>query len=209
MKKLTEPVESCPSTTQGIIPLLTQWLWQPYLTYHEGLPSIGSQDPLITWSCKIAWSTKNYYILPTGNPVATKLDRVVSYCQGLTLINSRDTLITGWRKFTSQIKNILHYQRSMAIILNSVVDYLEGVDHLTLKLLGIAKPCGKWKTYLQNHNAYIATKLYRVVTENEELPPIKSHDSLMLCSCEFTRQIKYIISLTYNKAWGASTNKAT
>ena len=111
-----------------------------------GAPSIRSQDPLITWSCKIAWSTKNYYILPTGNPVATKLDRVVSYCQGLTLINSRDTLITGWRKFTSQIKNILHYQRSMAIILNSVVDYLEGVDHLTLKLLGIAKPCGKWKT---------------------------------------------------------------
>ena len=86
----------------------------------------------------------------------------------------------------------------MAIILNSVVDYLEGVNHLTLKLLDIAKPRGKLKTYLRNHNAYIATKLYRVVTENEELPPIKSHDSLMLWSCEFTRQIKYIISLAYN-----------
>lgn len=38
----------------------------------------------------------------------------------------------------------------------------------------------------------IARKSTRVVTHLERLPIIMSHDPLITCSCEFTRQIKNI-----------------
>ena len=42
----------------------------------------------------------------------------------------------------------------------------------------------------------MATKPVRVVTYNKELPPIKSQNSLITCSCAVTTQFKYIISTT-------------
>ena len=53
-------------------------------TYHEELPSINSQDSLITWSYKITWQIKN--ISATTMPKATKLGKMVGYHGELLLI---------------------------------------------------------------------------------------------------------------------------
>ena len=57
------------------------------LTYHQGIPTIKSHDPLASWSCKITWQTKNISL-------AAKLGRMVTYLKLLLPVKSHDHKIT-------------------------------------------------------------------------------------------------------------------
>ena len=58
-----EHVKSYPSFTKNLFPL-TQCIWPPnfgrVVTYHEWLPPIDFDDPLMAWSCQITWQPKTY-----------------------------------------------------------------------------------------------------------------------------------------------------
>ena len=52
----------------------------------------------------------------------------------------------------------------------------------------------RWKQYISNSTIPITTKFFRMVTYDEGLQPIKSHDSLITWSHKFTWKIKNLIS---------------
>ena len=73
--------------------------------YHEGLPSIKSHGPLITWSFETTWQTKT--ISATRVPIASKFWKMVTYLEGLLPIKTNDLLSTWFWKITWQIKTII------------------------------------------------------------------------------------------------------
>ena len=73
------------------------------LTYHEGLPSIKSHDPLIMWFCEITQQT----ISITTMPMATELGWVVNSLEGLLTIKSKKSSIKWSCEITWHIKDII------------------------------------------------------------------------------------------------------
>ena len=60
---------------------------------NEELPSIKSQDPIITWSCKAIGNIKSV-ISTTARPMATKFGKVVTYYEKLPPTKSHNPLNT-------------------------------------------------------------------------------------------------------------------
>ena len=78
---------STPMTYDHQMPMTTKF--GRVLTYHEGLPSLKSHDPLIMWFCEITQQT----ISTTTMPMATELGRVVTSLDGLLTIKSKKSSI--------------------------------------------------------------------------------------------------------------------
>ena len=58
-------------------------------TFTKELLSIKSKNPLINWYCKVMWQMK-YVKYLLAHSLVIKLDRVVSYCESLPPITSRE-----------------------------------------------------------------------------------------------------------------------
>ena len=71
-----------------------------------GLQTIKSCNTFITWTFKVTWETKTV-ISTTRVPVATKLERMVTYLEGLVATKSLFTLITWSCKFAFLTKAII------------------------------------------------------------------------------------------------------
>ena len=71
-----------------------------------GLQTIKSCNTFITWTFKVTWETKTI-ISTTRVPVATKLERMVTYLEGLLTTESLFTLVTWSYKFAFLTKAII------------------------------------------------------------------------------------------------------
>ena len=91
---------STPMTYDHQMPMTTKF--GRVLTYHEGLPSLKSHDPLIMWFCEITQQT----ISTTTMPMATELGRVVTSLDGLLTIKSKKSSIKWSCEITWHIKDI-------------------------------------------------------------------------------------------------------
>ena len=69
---------------------------------------------------------------------------------------------------------------------------------------GFARSRDKLKLYISNTIVPMATKLDRMVTYHEELPPIKLHERLIKWYCEITWQTKKLY-LYYHNTYGYQT----
>ena len=149
--------------------------------------SINSLYPLIVWSCKVAWQTK-IIISTTRVFMATKLDRIITYFDGLPLIYSTDPLITWSYQITWQTKN---YQTFKVM-----------THHEEHPLEKLHNPSVKWFCevtwhqilYISTCNRSLATKHGNLVALCEGISPINSHNPLNMCSQEITYLIKNIKS---------------
>ena len=74
----------------------------------DGLLSTKSHDPLITWSCEIAWQ-KDRYISIIALAMATELGRMVTYLAWVLTIKWHNTLFKWSCKFTWQTKSLYFF----------------------------------------------------------------------------------------------------
>ena len=81
------------------------------VTYLDRFLPIRSNDPLITWSCKITWQTKIIISVSTTTVSMTiKLDRMVTYLDGLLPIKSHYLWSCGLSRLRDKLKSLyLHY----------------------------------------------------------------------------------------------------
>ena len=152
-------MESCSPITKINISPLQHCLW--LVTYYARLLLIKSHDPLIMWSRKIMWQTKNI-IFPLTKRVAiiTKLGRLVTYPKELLpleLIITKTT-VTSHKMMGSHIYN-----------------------HKSLWSYGLARSHDKLNPlYFSTTIMPIDTKLNKTTTYCGRLPPLKQHDPLIM-----------------------------
>ena len=152
-------MESCSPITKIIISPLQNCLW--LVTYDARLPLIKLHDPLIIWSSKIMWQTKNIISPLTKRvPMITKLGRLVTYLKELLpleLINTKTT-VTSQKMMGSHLYN-----------------------HKSLWSYGLARSHDKLNPlYFSTTIMPIDTKLNKMTTSRERLPPLKQHDPLIM-----------------------------
>ena len=156
--------------------------------------------------------------------MAIKLERVVTYHEGLPPIELYGLLITWSYEITWQTKTFISPQPSHCLPRSPdklealYLHYRSVYDHQTWQDddLSWALPTHKITrpfkhVFLRNHvtnwkhistaAVSMATKLGRMVTYLEGLLPIKLHDPLIACSYKITYQTKTIISPLPQYLW--------
>ena len=76
-----------------LLVVVFEWTGKSFLSlFSISAPTLKSQEPLITWFCKIMGQTK--HISTARVPMSTKLGRLVTYIKRLPPRKSYDTLVT-------------------------------------------------------------------------------------------------------------------
>ena len=127
-------------------------------------------------------------------PIATKLGRVATYCEGLPPIKSYGTLTTWvFLRSCDKLKALdLHYHNSVATKLGRMVTFLEGLVQIKSHYPLITWLCEiMWQIKnISTVSILMATRFGSAVTYLEGLPPKESDCPLITWSCEIIWQIK-------------------
>lgn len=89
------------------------------IIYRKELPPINLEDPLVRWSCEVAWQIKHIY--PCRRPVDTKLGKVLTCSERLLSLKPGDPLIRWshlriWKFFIFVITRLMISKTGRMII---------------------------------------------------------------------------------------------
>ena len=118
-----------------------------------------------------------------------KVERIEAYLEELLAIKSYKTLVTWPCEITLKTKTI-ESQLPQCLWPPKLANwwhtfrYFHLKSYVALKSRGLARSRDKLKQHISTTAMSIATKLDRMVTYHEGLPPVKLHNPLIKWSCK-------------------------